>query len=92
MLPVPELVPFRLTNQLVGALEPLGVSGILAASMTNILQGKWSMSNELLLLTKQFPHSSPAKQASALEYDGCLYQGTTSGLAQAGYQGSTKSE
>ncbi|KAG1019202.1 hypothetical protein G6F26_010314 [Rhizopus arrhizus] len=38
MLPIPELVPFRLTPQLIGALEPLGVSGILEVAMINILE------------------------------------------------------
>lgn len=40
ILPIPELVPFRLTPQLIGALEPLGISGILEIAMTNILEGK----------------------------------------------------
>ena len=40
LLPIPELVPFRLTRQLIGVLEPLGVSGILEDVMTNILSGK----------------------------------------------------
>jgi phosphatidylinositol kinase/protein kinase (PI-3 family) len=40
MLPIPELVPFRLTPQLIGALEPLGVSGILEVAMINILEGE----------------------------------------------------
>ncbi|KAL0088017.1 hypothetical protein F4703DRAFT_1975680 [Phycomyces blakesleeanus] len=38
LLPVPEIIPFRLTNQLVGVLQPLGVSGVLEVAMTNILQ------------------------------------------------------
>ncbi|CAO3615261.1 unnamed protein product [Cunninghamella echinulata] len=39
LLPVPELIPFRLTRQLVGALEPLGIKGILEAAMVHILEG-----------------------------------------------------
>lgn len=39
-LAIPEVVPFRLTPQLVGVLDPIGVSGILENAMTNILQGK----------------------------------------------------
>jgi len=38
LLPVPELIPFRLTRQLVGFLEPLGVPGLLEHHMVNILQ------------------------------------------------------
>ncbi|KAG1168656.1 hypothetical protein G6F71_008958 [Rhizopus microsporus] len=38
ILPIPEIVPFRLTQQLVGALEPLGVSGILEIAMVNVLE------------------------------------------------------
>ncbi|KAI8883147.1 hypothetical protein K501DRAFT_333495 [Backusella circina FSU 941] len=38
LLPIPELVPFRLTRQLVGALEPLGISGALEHVMVYILQ------------------------------------------------------
>lgn len=40
LLPVPELIPFRLTRQLVGFLEPLGVTGLLEHPMINIMQGK----------------------------------------------------
>lgn len=39
LLPVPELIPFRLTRQLVGALEPLGIKGILEAAMVHTLEG-----------------------------------------------------
>lgn len=41
ILPIPEIVPFRLTQQLVGALEPLGVSGILEIAMVNVLEGMY---------------------------------------------------
>jgi phosphatidylinositol kinase/protein kinase (PI-3 family) len=44
LLPIPELVPFRLTRQLVGALEPLGISGALEHVMVYILQGTLSYS------------------------------------------------
>ncbi|ORX51884.1 hypothetical protein DM01DRAFT_1063713 [Hesseltinella vesiculosa] len=37
LLPVPELMPFRLTRQLVGVLEPLGINGILEVAMTHVL-------------------------------------------------------
>ncbi|KAI9251048.1 hypothetical protein BY458DRAFT_559563 [Sporodiniella umbellata] len=47
MLPIPELVPFRLTTQIVGALEPLGVSGILELAMVNVLE---AIQNEKELL------------------------------------------
>lgn len=40
LLPIPELVPFRLTRQLVGVLEPVGISGILEDAMTQILSCK----------------------------------------------------
>lgn len=40
LLPVPEMTPFRLTRQLVGALEPLGVKGILEVIMVHTLEGK----------------------------------------------------
>ncbi|KAI8329229.1 hypothetical protein BC941DRAFT_384857 [Chlamydoabsidia padenii] len=38
LLPVPEMTPFRLTRQLVGALEPLGVKGILEVIMVHTLE------------------------------------------------------
>ncbi|CAO3576402.1 unnamed protein product [Absidia cylindrospora] len=38
LLPVPEMMPFRLTRQLVGALEPLGIKGILEVIMIHILE------------------------------------------------------
>ncbi|ORE05303.1 hypothetical protein BCV72DRAFT_250689 [Rhizopus microsporus var. microsporus] len=38
ILPIPEIVPFRLTQQLVGALEPLGISGMLEIAMVNVLE------------------------------------------------------
>lgn len=39
-LAIPEVVPFRLTRQFVGVLDPLGISGILETAMVNVLQGK----------------------------------------------------
>lgn len=38
---IPEIVPFRLTRQLVTVLEPLGISGILEDAMTQIMSGKF---------------------------------------------------
>ncbi|KAI9359803.1 hypothetical protein BD770DRAFT_319254 [Pilaira anomala] len=37
-LAIPEVVPFRLTRQFVGVLDPLGISGILETAMVNVLQ------------------------------------------------------
>ncbi|KAI8641990.1 hypothetical protein BD408DRAFT_483034 [Parasitella parasitica] len=37
LLPIPEIVPFRLTRQLVAVLNPLGIAGILEDTMTQIL-------------------------------------------------------
>ncbi|KAI7908116.1 uncharacterized protein BX663DRAFT_493038 [Cokeromyces recurvatus] len=37
LIPIPEIVPFRLTRQLIGVLDPLGISGILEDAMINIL-------------------------------------------------------
>lgn len=37
-LPVPELMPFRLTQQIINVMEPLGVTGILHRSMFYTLQ------------------------------------------------------
>lgn len=37
-LPVPELVPFRLTPQLTAILEPIGTSGLLEKSMVHVLR------------------------------------------------------
>jgi DNA-dependent protein kinase catalytic subunit len=37
LLPVPELMPFRLTRQLLGVLEPLDAAGLLKRSMTYAL-------------------------------------------------------
>ena len=39
ILPVPELMPFRLTQCLTGTLQPLGL-GVLELVMTHILQSK----------------------------------------------------
>ncbi|CAO3672189.1 unnamed protein product [Umbelopsis ramanniana] len=38
LLPVPELIPFRLTRQMIGFLEPLGVAGLLRVPMINVLE------------------------------------------------------
>lgn len=51
MLPIPEIVPFRLTRQLVAVLEPLGISGILEDAMTHILSGKALMPKEHGVMT-----------------------------------------
>ncbi|KAI8075324.1 hypothetical protein BC940DRAFT_249003 [Gongronella butleri] len=48
LLPVPEMMPFRLTRQLVGVLEPLGITGILEVAMTHILDGIISEKEVLL--------------------------------------------
>ncbi|KAL9555838.1 hypothetical protein MBANPS3_002175 [Mucor bainieri] len=48
LLPIPEIVPFRLTRQLVAVLEPLGISGILEDAMTHILSAVQA-EKELLL-------------------------------------------
>lgn len=45
LLPVPEIVPFRLTPQLVAVLSPLGISGILEGPMTTILKGNLRQKN-----------------------------------------------
>lgn len=37
-LPVPELVPFRLTPQLTSVLEPFGISGLLHKPMVHVLE------------------------------------------------------
>ena len=37
LLPVPELMPFRLTQQLLGVLQPLDAAGLLKRSMTYVL-------------------------------------------------------
>ncbi|KAI8973303.1 hypothetical protein BDF20DRAFT_881619 [Mycotypha africana] len=47
LLAIPELVPFRLTRQLITVLEPLGTSGILENAMANILS---AVQNEKELL------------------------------------------
>ncbi|KHJ40060.1 FATC domain protein [Trichuris suis] len=38
LLPIPELMPFRLTNQLCGVCDPVGVNGLLRSSMVNFLR------------------------------------------------------
>ncbi|GAB5585937.1 hypothetical protein Unana1_00837 [Umbelopsis nana] len=48
LLPVPEVIPFRLTKQFVGFLDPLGVAGILRVPMINILEALRN-SQDLLL-------------------------------------------
>lgn len=37
-LPIPELIPFRLTDQFVNMLKPLGTSGFLAKCMAHVLR------------------------------------------------------
>ena len=37
LLPIPELMPFRLTPQLLGVLQPLDATGLLKRSMTYVL-------------------------------------------------------
>lgn len=37
-LPVPELVPYRLTPQMTSILEPFGTSGLLSKSMGHVLE------------------------------------------------------
>ncbi|CDW54300.1 DNA-dependent protein kinase catalytic subunit [Trichuris trichiura] len=38
LLPIPELMPFRLTNQLCGVCDPVGVNGLLRSSMVKFLR------------------------------------------------------
>jgi DNA-dependent protein kinase catalytic subunit len=51
LLPVPELIPFRLTRQMIGFLEPLGVAGLLRVPMINVLEGRFNMENNDQILT-----------------------------------------
>lgn len=37
-LPIPELIPFRLTPHFVNVLEPMGVSGLIKKNMTHTLR------------------------------------------------------
>lgn len=72
-LPVPELVPFRLTRQLVGTLAPLDVAGILETPMTHIMKGKvghYVEEYSFLILS----HSLPTRKELASQHDGCVYQ------------------
>ncbi|KAI9491166.1 hypothetical protein BDB00DRAFT_874560 [Zychaea mexicana] len=48
MLPYPELMPFRLTKQLTGVCEPVGVSGMLETPMIHILQALQDKKSTLL--------------------------------------------
>ncbi|KAM3580927.1 hypothetical protein VKS41_006986 [Umbelopsis sp. WA50703] len=48
LLPVPEIVPFRLTRQLSGFLEPVGIAGILRVPMINVLEALRNDKNLIL--------------------------------------------
>jgi DNA-dependent protein kinase catalytic subunit len=41
-LPIPELMPFRLTRQLIGFLQPLDTEGLLKHNMMHTLRGKFT--------------------------------------------------
>ncbi|KAI8098597.1 uncharacterized protein BX664DRAFT_288171 [Halteromyces radiatus] len=77
LLPVPEMVPFRLTRQLVGALEPLGIKGILEVAMVHALDAI-QMEKQVLLNVMDVFVKEPlldwkkaaAKQAKAQKRDG----------------------
>ncbi|KAK4516378.1 uncharacterized protein ATC70_011349 [Mucor velutinosus] len=73
LLPIPEIVPFRLTRQLVAVLEPLGISGILENAMTQILSAVQAEKELLLNIMTVFvkePHlewKQVAKRQSKLQ-------------------------
>ncbi|GAN09060.1 DNA-dependent protein kinase catalytic subunit isoform 1 [Mucor ambiguus] len=73
LLPIPEIVPFRLTRQLVTVLEPLGISGILEDAMTHILSAVQAEKELLLNIMTVFvkePHlewKQAAKKQSKLQ-------------------------
>ncbi|KAF1799211.1 hypothetical protein FB192DRAFT_1333067 [Mucor lusitanicus] len=73
LLPIPEIVPFRLTRQLVAVLEPLGISGILEDAMTHILSAVQAEKELLLNIMTVFvkePHlewKQAAKKQSKLQ-------------------------
>ncbi|KAG2173613.1 hypothetical protein INT43_005031, partial [Umbelopsis isabellina] len=48
LLPVPEIVPFRLTRQFSGFLEPVGIAGILRVPMINVLEALRNDQNLIL--------------------------------------------
>ncbi len=50
LLPIPELMPFRLTPQLLGVLQPLDATGLLKRSMTYVL-GALRENQSLLIQT-----------------------------------------
>lgn len=52
LLPVPELIPFRMTNQLLGVVEPLGIDCTLLVTMANILRGKEPNNGLLCMVAK----------------------------------------
>ncbi|XP_072167838.1 DNA-dependent protein kinase catalytic subunit-like [Diadema setosum] len=49
-LPIPELIPFRLTNQIVNVMQPMKIEGILQSSMVYVLRAL-RQNHELLLNT-----------------------------------------
>ncbi|KAJ3289779.1 hypothetical protein HK104_007245 [Borealophlyctis nickersoniae] len=57
VLPVPELIPFRLTKQMILFLEPLGISGLLEYPMINVMTamqgGKDSLLNAMDIFMKE---------------------------------------
>ena len=48
LLPYPELVPFRMTPQLVALMDPLGVTGFLSVTMQQVLQALQASSHLIL--------------------------------------------
>ena len=56
LLPVPELIPFRLTRQMIGFLEPLGVAGLLRVPMINVLEGRFDVKETMIKVSPLTPY------------------------------------
>ncbi len=54
LLPIPELMPFRLTRQLLGVLQPLDAAGLLKRSMTYALDALKNNKDVLIQTMKIF--------------------------------------
>jgi DNA-dependent protein kinase catalytic subunit len=94
-LPIPELVPFRLSPQLVTFLEPIGPQGLLAHNMTHVLSSLVQNKEQLLNLMEVFikePHMDWIKHAEknvTSSHTGQSNQNNSSGGGGGGAGGSS---
>ena len=89
-LPIPELIPFRLTRQLTNFLLPLDADGLLKHNMVHTMSGTYLSlpSSSLTLAGSCLTNtvtilSSRGEQGHAAERHGRVHQGAPHGLGEA---------